>query len=55
MKRIVIRENEPPLRYFLSPRRGKIGKFKDKISSIASSIISMVKEYYVKNKNVFFT
>ena len=43
MKRIVIRDNQPPLRYFLSPRRGKIGKFKDKISSIASSIISLFK------------
>jgi hypothetical protein len=51
MKRLQIRENEPPLRYFLEPRRGKVGKLTDKIRSVTNSILSFVKEYYDDSKN----
>ena len=51
MKRIEFRENQPTIRYFLQPQRGKVGKIKDKIMSVTNTILSFVKEYYDNSKN----
>ncbi len=39
MKRMRVRDGEPPLRYLLEPKYNKIGRMKNKLASIGKTIM----------------